>query len=342
MSYSTGSLRAAGVSRRVMLAGLAASPLARAAERRTTMGVATDSTPSRRGISTLDFIELCEKWGMGGVQCALTPLDVDVARKVRARLDALGIFLVVSASINDAERFRQTASLAKEAGATVLRVASGGRRYEDFNTLAERQAHVTAVHQRLKTAIPIADSLKLPLGLENHKDFLVDEQVHLYKDYSSEYFGACVDTGNNMALLDDPIETVEKLAPYAVTSHLKDATLEEYNEGFLLGDIPLGEGMIDLPRVMQTLRKHRSGIPIVLECITRNPLTIPCLTEKYWATFPDRGGVYLARMLKLVRANKPRWQIALREGFSQDELRRLETENVERSVVYARETLGLV
>jgi len=332
----------AALTRRLMLASLAATPLTAATTRRTAMGVATDSTPSRRGVATLDFIDLCHQWGMGGVQCPLIPLDADTARKVRAKLESLNLFLVVSVSINDTERFRQTATLAAAAGASVLRVPSGGRRYEEFNTLAERQAHVAAVHQRLRAAIPLAEQLKLPIGLENHKDFTIDEQVQLYKDYSTSYFGACVDTGNNMALLDDPMETVEKLAPYAVTAHLKDATLEEYEEGFLLGDIPLGEGMMDLPLVVRLLHQHRPALPILLECITRSPLKIPCLTDKYWATFPDRGGLHLARMLRLVRANKPNRQLAVRPGIPADELRRLETDSIERSIAYARDKLSLV
>ena len=61
----------------------------------------------------------------------------------------------------------------------------------------------------------------MPLGIENHKDWLVDQQVALMKQYSSEYLGVCLDTGNNMAVLDDPMETVEKLAPYTFNVHSK-------------------------------------------------------------------------------------------------------------------------
>ncbi len=347
MSARTPSTHSA-VSRRAVMAGLASIPAAMqgsaapAAAKRTSMGIATDSTPSRRGVSTLDFIDLCSQWGMGGVQCPLLPLDAETARKVRERLEALGLFLVISVSINDTERFRQTALLGKEAGASALRVASGGRRYEDFDTLAQRQDHVAAVRQRLRAAIPIAEQAKVAIGLENHKDFTADEQVALYQEYSSAYFGCCVDTGNNMSLLEDPMATIEKLSPWAVTAHLKDATLEDHPEGFLLGDIPLGEGMVNLPRTLQLLRQRSASLPIVLECITRNPLKIPCLTEKYWATFPDRKALDLARMLRLVRANKPQRQLQVPAGISPEELRRIETDNIERSVAYARDRLGMV
>lgn len=336
----------AHVSRRQVLASLAAttmgSAVLQAAPKRTTMGLAADMLPSRRGIQTLEIIQLCQDWGMGGVQCALTFNDTAGARQVRARLEELGIFLVATVPISDTERFRKLASLAKEAGAVALRVASGGRRYEQFQNLEARQAHVKAVHESLRAAIPIAESHKLPIALENHKDFTAEEQVNLYRGYPSEYFGACVDAGNNLALLEDPMETLERLAPYAVMTHLKDATLEEYSDGFLLGDIPLGEGMLDLPRVMRTLHERRPSLPVVLECITRNPLKIPCLTDGYWASFPQRDEKALARTMKLVRDNPPKWQMRVPEGISREELRAMETKHVERCIAYARDPLGLV
>lgn len=333
------------ISRRGLMAVTAAAtsfgPLA-AAAKRTTLGIANDSVPSRRGIETLEFLDLVRSFGMGGAQVPLTTADAAYARQVRERLEREDLFFVLNASIDDTERFRRLAPLAREAGAIGVRVASGGRRYEDFSSLAERQAHVARVLDRIRHAVPIAESAKLPIALENHKDFTLDEQVKLHREYSSEYFGACIDTGNNLALLDDPYEVVDALSPYAVTAHLKDATLEEYSEGFLLGDIPLGEGFLDLRRIVATLRRQKPRLPLLLECITRNPLKIPCLTDKYWATFPNRNGQVLARTLRLVRASKPRWQMEVPEPPPRELLRQLETKHVESSVEFARTSLGLV
>ncbi|MCC6262941.1 MAG: TIM barrel protein [Bryobacterales bacterium] len=331
--------------RRALLATGAGSVLGSVAQAkgpRTTMGIANDSVPSRRAVGTLEFLGLVNEFGMGGAQVPITTLDAAYARQVRKRLDESGLFFILNTSFNDADRFRQNVAMAKEAGAAAIRVASGGRRYEDFSTLEERQAHVTQVLGRIRAAIPIAEAARIPIALENHKDFTVDEQVKLYKDYSSEYFGACVDTGNNLALLEDPMEVIEKLSPYAFTAHLKDATLEEYDEGFLLGDIPLGEGFLDLRRVVALLRKHKPRLPLLLECITRNPLRIPCLTDKYWATFPERRGVVLARALRRVRANKPKWQMQLPASPDAALLREMETKHIEASIAYARDRLGLV
>jgi hypothetical protein len=42
--------------------------------------------------------------------------------------------------------------------------------------------------------------------------------------------------------------SMEALAPFAFSVHLKDQALQSYEDGFLLGDIPLGQGSFDLTR----------------------------------------------------------------------------------------------
>ena len=75
--------------------------------------------------------------------------------------------------------------------------------------------------------------------------------------------------------------------------------------------------------------------------LTRNPLVVPCLTEKYWATFAERNGMYLARALRMVRANKPHRPLVRVDGMDQEARVRLEQANVRQSLDYARDELGL-
>ena len=56
--------------------------------------------------------------------------------------------------------------------------------------------------------------------------------MDLIERHGSEFLGVCLDTGNNISLLDDPMDTVAKLAPFAVTTHFKDVAVKEYSEGF--------------------------------------------------------------------------------------------------------------
>ena len=160
-------------------------------------------------------------------------------------------------------------------------------------------------------------------------------------EFESEWLRVCLDTGNNIALLDDPDELIDALAPYTVSTHIKDMGVAAHGDGFLLAEVPLGEGFIDLAGTIAKLRRLRPQTRFTLEMITRNPLQVPCLTDKYWATFPDRNGRYLARILALVRDKAVSQPLPRIEHLPKEAQRRLEEDNVLQCLAYARERLGL-
>jgi sugar phosphate isomerase/epimerase len=217
----------------------------------------------------------------------------------------------------------------------------GSRRYETFSSLPDWQNFVARSHSSLEAAIPILDRYKIPLGLENHKDWTVDEMSALIKKYSSEYLGLCLDFGNNISLLDDPYEVVQRLAPYTVSTHLKNMGVEHFTDGFLLSEVVLEKGFLDLPRMIKMVQQARPKTRFSLEMITRDPLHVPCLTDKYWVTFPDRNGRYLARTLMLVQKEQSSQPLPRVAQLSHDSHIRLEEQNVVSCIRYARETLKL-
>lgn len=326
-----------------LLAGSAA--VAAGAPPRSKMGLATTSfMTARRPKDTYEFLEYSHSLGAGGIQASLASLDPAYLKKLRGRAEELGMYLEVMTGLprEDPAAFERTVAAAKEAGALCIRSAClGGRRYETFSTLEEWKDFVAKSRAAIERAVPMVEKHRLPLALENHKDWTVDELVGLLKDYSSEYLGVCLDTGNNIALLDDPMELAEKLAPHAFSTHIKDMAVAQYEEGFLLSEVPLGEGMLDMARIVKTIQRARSATRMSLEMITRNPLQVPCLTEKYWATFPDRQARYLARTLRTVRANKPPQALPRLDGLDKPAQLRLEEDNVKQCLHYARERLGL-
>ena len=309
------------------------------------MGVCVYSFGYRRPKSAYEFLEYCHELGAGGVQIGLDSLEHEYTQKLRRRAEQLEMYLEVLADLpsEDPSGFERTVGAAKEAGALCLRAAClSGRRYEIFSTLDEWKRFVTESRGKIARALPILEKYRMSLGLENHKDWTAEEQVALLKGYGSEYLGACIDTGNNIALLDDPMDVVERLAPYAVTTHVKDMAAEEYAEGFLLAEVPLGQGMLDMKRMCQVIARARPKAKFTLEMITRDPLKIPCLSERYWATFRDRSGECLARALSLVRAHKHGQPLPRPDALDPAGRLRLEEDNVRQCLAYASEQLGLV
>jgi sugar phosphate isomerase/epimerase len=312
---------------------------------RAALGIATTSFMSfRKPKDTLEFLEYCHALGAGGIQAELSSIEPDYLKKLRTVSEQYGMYVEVMASLpgkDDGAQFERVAAAAREAGAVCLRSAClGGRRYETFSALPDWQTFVTASRAALDHALRVAEKNRIPLALENHKDWTADEMRALITDKSSEFLGVCLDTGNNLALLDDPMAVVETLAPFALSTHIKDMGVEPYRDGFLLSEMPLGEGILDMRRIVATIRNARPRTRFTLEMITRNPLEIPCLTEKYWATFPERDGIHLARTLRLVQSHADT-RLPRVSGLDQRAQLRLEDENVMHCLHYARERLGL-
>ena len=78
-----------------------------------------------------------------------------------------------------------------------------------------------------------------------------------------------------------------------------------------------------------------------LEVIARDPLRVPVLTPKYWATMPGVPATDLARTLRTVKAKAPREPLPLVNSLSPDQQVQCEQRMVEDSLTYAREHLGL-
>src|SRR4029434_9007928 len=114
-------------------------------------------------------------------------------------------------------------------------------------------------------AEPIVRRHGMRLAIENHKDWRIGELLELLRRISSEYVGVCVDTGNSMALLEDPQAVVEAYAPRAFTTHFKDMAVEADPDGFLLAEIPLGDGFLDLRAIANRLKQANPGIRFNLE-----------------------------------------------------------------------------
>jgi sugar phosphate isomerase/epimerase len=332
------------VTRRTFLGTVAASAAA-AGERPApgAMGLSPDCFRNRPK-AALDYVEFAHSMGAGGVQTMLDSFEPEYLKKLRGRVEEYGMYLEISTMLpkQDAAEFERVVKGAKQAGARAIRsVCLVGRRYETFSTLEEWKEFAASSRARLALAAPIVARERIPMGIENHKDWTIEEMVPLMKQFGGEYLGVCLDWGNNISLLDDPMELARALGPYTVNSHIKDVAVEEYPEGFLLAEVPLGEGCLDLKGMLAAITGARPGTRFSLDMLTRNPLKVPCVTERYWATMPTRGGEHLAGTLRMVRAHKPAKPLVYANELAPEARTALEAENVRRSLDYSRDELGL-
>ena len=294
------------------------------------------------------FIDLVKSFGGDGCQMDIAQLsstEADYLNRIRTSLEEKEMFLELSISgrmLKDKEAFSRVAAVAKHLGVTRLRTALlSGRRYEEFAEMKKWEDFVAQWQQSLRQIEPVLKQHKLLVGVENHKDWLADDLAEMLHRISSPYLGACVDFGNNLALLEDSIQVAQKLAPYVVTTHLKDMAISPYQQGFELSEVPLGDGFLPLARIIRIIRQARPDVHFCLEMITRDPLKVPYSEDKYWVTFKDRDIVRMRKFENRFLKRASRKTLPRINNLTIDRRLAVEEENVRRSTIYAKKTLGL-
>ncbi|WP_421829134.1 sugar phosphate isomerase/epimerase family protein [Larkinella sp.] len=296
--------------------------------------------------NAIELIDHCKEIGAGGVQTVVKDWSADFAKKVRSEREKTGLYLEGSIGLpKKAEQvaaFEQEVINAKEAGATVLRtVCSSGRRYETYHSNEDWQAVKKNALVSLQLSEPVLRKHKVKLAVENHKDWRADELVGILKQIDSEWVGVTLDFGNSIALLEEPMTVVQTLAPYVFTTHVKDMGVAEYADGFLLSEVPLGSGILDLQKMVAICKKHNPAVTFNLEMITRDPLEIPCRKEAYWETFAGIPRTDMDRTLRMVKQHTYKPTLPKVSQLSAEERLAVEEKNIVSCLSYSSNKLGL-
>lgn len=297
----------------------------------------------------VDLIEYYHGLGLGGFETAAPPTEPEQIAKFRDKLESYQMHVIFNVKLPatdaDIPAFEAGVKTAKQIGAFGLHAALTQRRYEQFNSLAAFKENFENNQKMVARAEPVLRRNKVRLALENHKGWRSTEQAAWMKRLGSEYVGVHIDFGNNVALCEDPMQTLDTLLPYIFSGHIKDMSVAPYKDGFLLSEVILGDGFLDLKGMVQKLRQKDPNMPLDLEIITRDPLKVPVFTDKYWVTFDDTysplPGRDLARVLEIVQHSTPKKPLPMTTGLSNADQVKLEDDNNLASLVYARQNLGL-
>ena len=313
------------------------------------MGAEPPGFGHRNRAGKFDILEHCRGLGLGAVRMSLPSADPDAVRQLRRKLDDYGMRVIISLPTpkepGAVAAYENAIKAVSELGAVTTHASFTGRRYEEFETFDAFKASFERHQRSVELAEPILKKYKVKLAIENHKGWRAAEHVRWIQRLGSEWIGACYDFGNNISLCEDPAETLRLLAPVTIYVSFKDMAVAPYEDGFLLSEMALGEGMLDLPGMVKVLQQKDPNMIFALEMITREPLKIPVFTRKYWATFDDGysplPGRDLARILQIVRDNPPKVPLTKTAGLSAADGLKLEDELIARSIAYARKNLAL-
>jgi 3-oxoisoapionate decarboxylase len=312
-------------------------------------GFAARMRANREATPPVDWIDYCHSLGLGGAETSAPPTDPEAINKYRDKIASYDMHVIFNVRLPntaaDVPAFEAGVKAAREIGAYGLHAALTPRRYEALDSVEGFRKSFQKNQQSVALAEPVLRKYKIRLAIENHKGWRSAEQAAWLKRAGSEYVGVHLDFGNNISLCEDPMQTLDTLLPYVVSGHIKDMAVQSYEDGFLLSEVPLGEGLLDLKTMVKKLRQKDPNMALDLEMITRDPLKIPVFTDKYWATFDDMEsplpGRDLARTLLLVKKNPPKKPLPVVTGLTPAQRLKLEDDNNLASIQYARQNLGL-
>ena len=149
--------------------------------------------------------------------------------------------------------------------------------------------------------------LGVKIALENHSGDLQAREVKtIIEEAGKDSVASCLDTGNPIWCIEDPFVTLETLAPYVVTTHVRDSAVFEHPRGAAGQWVAMGDGCIDLVKFVDRFRQFCPKSSMQLEIITgRPPTVLPYLEADFWKAFSKMPAWEFARFVALAKSGHP-------------------------------------
>ncbi len=210
--------------------------------------------------------------------------------------------------------------------------------------------NIEAMAKLLQSVRPQFTDAGIKIAIENHKDFQAWEMRELIETAGKDWVGSYLDTGNPVFVVEDPVVTVETLAPYALCAHLRDSVVYERPGGAMVEWVPLGEGNVDFHKIVEIIHRIKPDIYIYIKPITgRPPQLMAYLEPDFWKAYPQARAPEFARFVALAKRGGPYEKPIVLEDLPgahlpeayQAAVQYQQKEHMERSVEYAKTSLNL-
>jgi sugar phosphate isomerase/epimerase len=245
-------------------------------------------------------------------------LEEGYLREVKARADELGLDIEAgmgsicptSTTFSDdkgtaAGQLRQMLHIAHVLGSPTVRCFLGSN--ADRRTELPLEAHIEATVETCRAVKDLALELGIKIALENHAGDLQGRELKaLIEEAGPDFVGACIDSGNPLWVAESPFVTLEHLAPYVVTSHVRDTAVWEHPRGAAVQWVGMGDGSVGIEEWARQFQEQCRGSSFTLEIITGGPpRALNCLEPEFWEAYPDMPASEFARFVKLVKDGQP-------------------------------------
>jgi len=217
-------------------------------------------------LTLAECFKKARRWGFAGVQ--LDPMHLDgsqpeYGKELKSQADREGLFLELGVHGFERTHVLRQLEFAEALGVRIIRIFDTvGLRPRDNAEIAKK---LEFIRTEVESLLPSLEKKEMVLCWENHADYNTDEQLWVLGKVHHPCFRACIDLGNSMLFLESPLETVERLAPFAGSCHLKDYDRTGTTFGFKYFGTALGTGIIPLHDIMDILKSETQLTHLVYE-----------------------------------------------------------------------------
>jgi sugar phosphate isomerase/epimerase len=245
---------------------------------------------------------------------ALDPVNL---RRIRARADELRLDIEIgmrsicpTSSVFDAAAGTAPEQLARMIEAATLVRSPIVRCF--LGTQADRRGpiekHIDETVRVLKAVRSRAMDAGVKVAIENHAgDMQARELKALVEAAGPDYVGVCIDSGNAVWTIEDPHLTLETLAPYVLTSHVRDSYVFNSPQGTAVQWSRMGDGNVGIADYLRNYIARCPGRAVSLEVIVSNsPRLFDYRNPQAWEIFRTTPAWEFARFLALCDRGAPR------------------------------------
>lgn len=218
-------------------------------------------------------------------------LDRGLLREIRARADALGLYLEAGlGKINpfcsaEAPELRAAGNgdiiagltrmveLAAEIGCHELWISPGNfkAQYPErlandrFRTDIDWADQLAAMTKVMRRIAPVLRAHGSHMNMETHDEITSFEILRLIEAVGEDCTGAVFDTANGLQRGEHPVWAARRLAPFVRQTHIKDAYVARAPGGLDFQGRACGDGIVDFAAILPLLAKANPGLNLSLE-----------------------------------------------------------------------------
>jgi sugar phosphate isomerase/epimerase len=201
------------------------------------------------------------------------------------------------------EQMLRALNAARVTGSPIVRTFMGTSNDRD-----PIERHMEAMTRLLKSMRSRITDLNLKIAIENHAgDMQARELKGLIEAAGPDYVGVCLDSGNPVWTIEDPHLTLETLAPYVHTSHMRDSYLFNSPRGIAVQWTRMGDGNMGIEDYIRTYVQKCPGKAVSLEVIVSPSFRIFNYRDpQAWELFKTTPAWEFSRFLALADRGIPK------------------------------------